>query len=497
MIDERPDALLKSALEKIVYFEARSDQLNNDLERARADTDRLRVELASAGQREIELRRLVAELEVRVSRAHHEREETARVSDALRRERAELVGKMLDASRIHGNGEMPADTIDLASFIADLRSEVLHLPLRPGEVARLSAPAAVVAPVVVPPAPPVQSGITRMANELRAQGRLDVSRAQLSDLSNGRPFAGHTEETLFGFSVRELSAPDPSARVRAAERLKALGHSAAAPAIAAALHAETDEKVLVALLSTFATYAHAEGVPVVAPLLSAHSPEVRIAALKALLVLDPAGSGPHLSAAVKDPDRAVRRRASLLALTLTGTEALRLGEESIRDVDPEVRSLAALVLGASGSAEAARPMLITAMRDPEVKVRTAAAQSLSRLLGQDITSMVSLDDAVRRREVRKLATATSHPVMAMATQKMVSRVAVVERVVRAAVAPVALEDDLLRDNVMFELRSAIRGRQLNEVAVALGVPVEHAQRVCASLESQRQVVRRGGKYFVA
>ena len=50
----------------------------------------------------------------------------------------------------------------------------------------------------------------------------------------------------------------------------------------------------------------------VAPLLTSPSPDVRIAALKALLTLDPQQSGPQLAAAVNDPDPAVRRRASLL-----------------------------------------------------------------------------------------------------------------------------------------------------------------------------------------
>ena len=37
MNEERPDALLKSALEKIVYFEARSSQLNNEFELSQSE----------------------------------------------------------------------------------------------------------------------------------------------------------------------------------------------------------------------------------------------------------------------------------------------------------------------------------------------------------------------------------------------------------------------------------------------------------------------------
>jgi HEAT repeat protein len=403
---ERPDALLKSALEKIVYFEARAAQLSNDLAQAAAERERLKGELAQASQREIELRRVIAELEVRTQRAHSEREEAATVAEALRRERAELLGKILDASRINGE----ASDFDLASFISELRSEVI---LRRG-ASEAPVPVLVAAPPVEaerPSAPASLSYVTAQAERLGAQGRLTVSVAELATLERANPFPGRAEETLFGFSVRELSAPDASARVRAAERLAALGAPAAAPALATALHAETEARVKVALLEALSLLAKAEAVPVVVPQLSAPSPDVRMTALKALLRLDPTQAGPHLAAAVKDPDAAVRRRASLLALSLEGPAALELGETAIRDSNADVRSLAALVLGASG-VESARPWLMTAMRDPEQRVRRSASQALSRLLGQDVSRLVDLDDAQRRREVRRLAQVPSNPVKA-------------------------------------------------------------------------------------
>jgi hypothetical protein len=107
----------------------------------------------------------------------------------------------------------------------------------------------------------------------------------------------------------------------------------------------------------------------------------------------------------------VRRRASLLALSLRGNSALELGETAIRDPHPDVRSLAALVLGASG-VESARTWLMQAMRDPEVRVRKSASQALSRLLGQDVSQLVNLDEAQRRREVRRLSQVPSNPVKA-------------------------------------------------------------------------------------
>lgn len=485
-VDERPEALLKSALEKIVYFEARSEQLQNDLNAARAESDRLRNDLSAAAQREIELRRVVAELEVRSQRSHALADEAARAAEALRRERAELIGKMLEASRIHGAGkELDADAYDLASFIAELRGEVIN---RRAAVAAAAAPAVPAAAAAVIP-PPSPSPVTRLAHELKAEGRFAVPSLSL-------PGAGHSEETLFGFSVRELNAPDPAARIRAAERLKALGQSAAAPALATALHGESDPHVLVALLQAFACFAKAEGLPVVAPLLTSVSPDVRIAALKAFLHLDPGQAGPHLAAAVKDPDRAVRRRASLLALTLTGHAALELGREAICDEAAEVRALAALVLGAS-AAEGARPMLLTAMRDRDLKVRKAAAQSLSRLLGRDVVAMVDLDEASRRREVRKLQNAPSKPVLYSPAPRAAVAAAPVALAAAPAKARVATVEVDLSAPVLTELRSAIRGRTLAELCSNLNQAPAAVTAACSLLVARGQAVQRGQKYFVA
>lgn len=508
MSDEKPEALLKSALEKILYFEARSSQLTNDADTTRSELERFKADLAAASQREIELRRVIAELEVRVTRAHSEREETARLADALRRERADLVGKMLEASRIHGlerGGGL--DDFDLGQFIAQLRSEVL--------VERGGT-----APLAVGPAPTTADTVTGVANELKSQGRLTVSAHELSNMMGGQQFPGRSEETLFGFSVRELAAPDAQARVRAADRLKALRHPAATPALATALHGETEPSVQVALLGALASLAKVEALPVVTPLLTSGSPEVRIAALKAMITLDAPAAAPHLAAATKDPDKAVRRRASLLALGLSGKEALELGTQAIRDGDADVRSLAALVLGAS-NAEVARPLLMEAMRDSDTRVRRAASQSLSRLLGQDVTKLVSLDDAHRRREVRRLSTVPSKPVSlspapvplgVRASQPVAvvrpstplgmtgavavaaapkTRVAVLETTEPAAPTP-ALLTSALR-----ELRASIRGRQLPELAEGIGASPEETLKVCGALMAQGQVVRRGLKYFVA
>lgn len=407
MSDERPDALLKSALEKIVYFEARAGSLNGDFAAAKSEVDRLKADLGSASQREIELRRELAEREVRLQRAHAENQELGRVNDALRKERATLIGQMLEASRIH-DADRPVDDdspFDLASFIAQLRNEV-HSRGEQQLVTVATAQTRTSAP---------HSTSMQHAQRLHSEGRLSVTVAEVMELSGARSFEGRSEETLFGFSIRELSAPDPSARIRAAERLKALNHPASASPLAAALNAETEGPVQIALLAAFASVAKEEGAAIIQPLLSNPFAEVRVAALKALMTLVPQQSAPQLSAAMKDPDRAVRRRASLLALGLSGEPALSLGEEALRDTDADVRSVGALVLGASGG-DRSRQLLVRALRDADTKVRKAAAQSLSRIVGEDVSAVVSLDDAQRRREIRRIASMPVRPVLASVEQ---------------------------------------------------------------------------------
>jgi hypothetical protein len=574
--DERPDALLKSALEKIVYFEARADQLHNELDVARQEVDRLRRELAEVGQREIVLRRELAELEVRVNRANAERDEVSRLNQVLRDERTQLMGKLLDASRIRTADQVRDEEeddfgIDLASFISQLRSEALNRPVSaevpvarttPVPVLAMSAherppppvpdvsepqvplPGFAVAMAVAPKVASVvaASPMVQQAQRFMQEGRLGVSPEQLAELSGHKGPTGRPDETLFGFSVRELSATDAAARVRAAERLKALGLPAAAPALATALHAETEPSVQVALIQAFAGLCREQGASVVSPLLASPVAEVRIVALKALLSLAPGEAAPHLAQAMKDPDRAVRRRASLLALGLEGEAARKLGEEAIHDTDAEVRSLAALALGAA-SGEGARALLLEALLDPEVRVRRSSAQSLSRILGHDVSSVVMLDEPQRRREVRRLSTLPSQPVRTPLVARPVApsprpaqpvaavtyahsvpasapersgpvRAALVAmgampapqptaqpaaqaapRAVAARPGPAPLE--ALCTSLMSDIRAAIRGRSFGELTAALSAPVELAQEALTLLVARGAVVRRGHKYFAA
>ena len=570
MSDGRAEALLRSALEKIVYFEARSETLQADAATLRAEADALRADLATSSQREVELRRRVAELEVELGRAHRERAEAARVLEAMRAERAGLMGKVLEAARIQG----PSDTVqdfDLAGFIADLRAEALALrgpafeapPMdaRSGPAVALSTPAG--APTSARPSPgsvgqgdlprepprsaPAQESVsapasaraavlavTREAERLFEQGRLAVP-----------PSPRLGEESLFGFSIRELSSPDPSARCRAAERLRTLGDRAAAPALAVALHAEREDTVLVALLEAFRALATREGAAVVEPLLGASEATVRIAALRAITHLDPDAAPAHLSRAAHDPDASVRRRTALLAVSLGPERMLELERHVARDPDPEVRRLAVLAAGAAGG-EQARPRLLGALEDPDLGVRRAAARSLTGLLGVDVGHVATLSDEERRREVRRLATLApvplsnrvrplTSPALAPSPRhdpmpeaadgweaapgaprvesEAVEMPLVAAHATEAPPPPARIEvrlpspgrehgaglhaDEALCLQIASELRTSMRGRTVVDLAAQLGVTDERVIEAAALLTARGQVVRRGAKLFVA
>lgn len=485
--DERPEALLKSALDKIVYFEARAEQLHHELSATRQEVEHLKQELAAAEQRELALRREVAELGVRAGRLGAEREELVRLNHALRTERAQLLDKLLDSTRLRAASEPSEEEeepgIDLASFISQLRAEVLAHASEGGSARPEPLPPPVPEPQEQPAlalaavgAAGQHSAVARQARRMQQEGRLAVSAS---------------EQPLFGFSVSELASEDATSRIRAAERLRSLGQPAAAPALLSALQAEQEPGVQVALLQALAEVGREQGGAAVTPWVASPVPEVRMAALKALLTLAPEQAVPHLAQAVSDPDRAVRRRASLLAVGLGGEGSPHLGEQALRDEDPEVRRLAALALGARRG-EQARSLLLEALKDSEPGVRRAAAQSLSRILGQDVTAVADMEEGRRRREVRRLCLLPAQPVRASLSARPP---APAPPAARARPEPSRVEQ--LCGVLLADLRAAIRGRTLGELLSGRALEAAVAEEAIALLVARGVVVRRGHKYFAA
>jgi hypothetical protein len=149
------------------------------------------------------------------------------------------------------------------------------------------------------------------------------------------------------------------------------------------------------------------------------------------------------------------------------------------------------------------------LQDSDAAVRQAASRSLSSILGTDVSSVVSLDDAQRRREIRRLAQMPANPVTAarergpQPTNGTPSADAPLTpapaRPTAGGSAPVPppSADEALCAAVLGELRINIRGRVAADLARVLGAPLARVDDACALLCARGQAVRRGLKYFVA
>src|SRR5512138_1562129 len=124
-----PDGILRSALEKIVFFECRVSQLESELGAARTTAERARADAAEARRRETELAHAVAAERGARGDAEARADDLAERVRLLEGERERLLTGLVDRARVGGApGESdPAPEeggADLAGFIAELRAEI-------------------------------------------------------------------------------------------------------------------------------------------------------------------------------------------------------------------------------------------------------------------------------------------------------------------------------------------------------------------------------------
>lgn len=446
---DRPDSLLKSALEKIVFFECRIDQLTAELARATDEIDRLKRDLSQAAQRELTLKRELADEAAKATMMTRERDEAMRRVDLFMAERERFLGRLIESEQIRQAGGED-EGVDLAAFIAELRGEVMRLtaelaarqvaaapespqaqsqaptasmaaadglPPAPGSTSPPPQPAAgagshegalpssAVArvPQATPPAlddlTPAFHSTSEVAQALAAKGRIGVGAREIDALRQAASFQTRSEETLFALSLKELSSPDAPTRLRAAQRLRSMNPRAALPALASALHAEADPEVCKALIGAVADAGSLSVLPLLSAHLSSGNLELRLCALEAAFRL---GARDSLARALEDDAPLVRRRAVVLASG--SADQVEILERAIRDPDASVRRVAALGLGATASAGTLSAALLMALDDRDEGVRRAAARGLSARLGSEVHAVAALDPSRRRREVRRLAT---------------------------------------------------------------------------------------------
>ena len=317
------------------------------------------------------------------------------------------------------------------------------------------------------------------ATALADAGRIGITEADRETLKAAARFETRSEETLFALSLRELSAADPVARSRAAQRLQSLSARAALPAVAAALNAEQVPEVLCALLQVCGAAGEGSVLPIVQARLSHDSVEVRLAALEACVHLK---DSPALTQAMDDDASRVRRRAAILASALPDAAAVL--ERAARDADPSVRRVAALGLASRGG-ESAVVVLLAALDDPDQSVRRAAAKGLSSALGPEVFAVADLEQARRHREIRRLA-----------GQPRVEQPPPPQIRASEPVEVASADNQALETEVLTRVRSALRGQSEEELFRDISAKPQEVREAAAALVGQGRLIRRGQRLFV-
>jgi HEAT repeat protein len=404
MID--PEELLRSALEKIVYFECRVSQLEKELEAARAVAERARADAAVGRRRDVELsQEAVAERGARADAVARAEELAERVR-LLEGERERLLSGLVDRARVAGapgsSGGPAAEEggADLAGFIAELRAEIVALRgwKAAAEAQGFRGAGQLPAPPRVDPAEPV----ARVANRFDAAGRVGLNGRDVDQMKG--LLATRADRVLYERALDDLRAPDARVRVRAVRTLEALGSKAAAPLLAAALGREADAEVKAAVLGALGRFQEPFAAELAARALEDARPAVRVAAIDALAAVAQGAAEERLAAALRDPSPLVRRRAALHLGFAPGDRAEASLAAALGDPDRGVARAAAAALSGRPTARA-QGALARALEHPDASVRRAAGQVLGRIAGEvvDTEGPAPARRAAARRIAERLA----------------------------------------------------------------------------------------------
>jgi hypothetical protein len=415
-----PADLLRAALDKIVFFEWRVAELGAELAKAHeraaaAEADRAReAEARGAAEEqaraartraqalESERARLAALLAAPrpfsdASALRAERDRAARLEAELADARAELsrqqdergrwIEEMLAQAR--NGGDEPAA---LASFISELRAEVIELRASGGDLRARGNGTERTRGASVAQEPP---DALERARDLAAEGRLsstdDVELATRTALAQlGASSDGAAARALGEQALRGLASADPERRMQSARHLAAVPVAAAAPLLAAALSRERDAKAKAALAPALVACGGEGAADIVAALQSEpEHPLVRLAALDALYSAGGGRRSEALRTAVRDRAAAVRRRAAALAYESGASEILGLLS---RDSDASVRA-AADVREPDPPVAAVPPEPPRPARDPEGEALGAVQAAIFGLTDAELARHLDVDDA--------------------------------------------------------------------------------------------------------
>ncbi len=402
-----PEDLLRSALEKIVFFECRVSQLEGELEAARALATREKESSAVARTREVAFESQLSRERSETAELRSRTSELAERVRLLETERGRLLSGMVEQARLSSTPEKASevDGPDLAGFIAELRAEIERLQRwkaaaeKGGITLDEDGAGAPVAERLRGTAPKVPD----MAARFEKEGRLGMQPADAASLQGA--LSTRAERSLYASSLDDLASPEADRRRRAAECLGALGSKAAAPLVAAAVGRERQPEVKVALLAALAALREPSTTEIALRQCDDQSPAVRAAALETAAALRPDGVTARLAAALADRSALVRRRAVLLLGFARGQEAEDALAGALADENPGVARAAAMALSGRPSSRA-QAALTRALDHREPSVRRAAAQTVSRWAGEPLDAAAPPGERRRtaRRITEKLAT---------------------------------------------------------------------------------------------
>ena len=530
-----PEEFLRSALEKIVFFECRVSQLESELAAARAVAERARGDAAQARQRETELEQALAgERGARVEADDRAAELQERVR-LLEAERERLLGGLVERARVSGapgadGAPGPEEGgADLAGFIAELRAEIEALRTWKAEAiaggaAKGDAPAATPTPVPGSVVVPRHESVAAVAGRFASGGRVGLTARDTDQMKT--LLVTRADRALYERSMDDLSDADTGRRLRAVRALEALGSKAAAPLLAAALGREPDAEVKGALLSALARFKEPFAADLATRALEDARPSVRVAALEALAAVAAGAAEERLTAALSDESPLVRRRAALLLGFTKGDRVDDALAVALADPDRGVARAAAAALSGRPSARA-QGALARGLEHPDASVRRAAAAALAPVAGETVEAdaPASQRRAASRRIAERLAAMGGEEIRAAVLAAVpdpgrrtaiasprptptptptatatATAVAPATRPARAAVAvldPARATDTELSQSILVEVRAALRGCTAENLAAALGAPAAAIDAALAALAARGTLVQRGARWFMS
>ena len=230
-----PEGILRSALEKIVFFECRVAQLESELCAARVTAERARGDAGDAGRREVELCQAMAAERGARGEAERRAADLAERVRLLETERERLLGGLVERARLGGgagaDGAPGPDEggADLANFIAELRAEIESLRAWKAAHERAGARELGGGRRSGGRAGDAHPGAARAGPAGDARGRggplLADRRVGLSGRDTDQMkalLATRADRALYERSMDDLSATDAGRRVRAVRALEAL-----------------------------------------------------------------------------------------------------------------------------------------------------------------------------------------------------------------------------------------------------------------------------------